>query len=189
MDVVVVGVAPGRVAERARLGQDVRDELWDGAHHVVPSPGREHQRIAGELFIALHPVAAAAGLALAYELNLFGPLPSTEHDYRVPDLMVFDPAIATERGVHGPADLVVEVGSPGDESLAKLPFFDRVGVREVVIVDGGTKAVRRWLRSGPGLAEAAASAGAAHRLAAIPVELGEDAGALVAVTAAGRVRI
>jgi Uma2 family endonuclease len=36
---------------------------------------------------------------------------------------------------------VIEVRSPGDESYDKLPFFAKLGVREVLIIDRDTKRV------------------------------------------------
>jgi len=52
----------------------------------------------------------------------------------VPDLAVYRGDQASERGAEG-AELVVEIRSPGDESLAKLPWYLDGGCREVLIVD------------------------------------------------------
>jgi hypothetical protein len=44
--------------ERRRLGQDVRDEMWDGVLHMVPPPGGAHQdygRLGVSLMIVAHP--------------------------------------------------------------------------------------------------------------------------------------
>ena len=76
--------------------------------------------------------------------------------YRVPDLGFARPEHVSERGIEGRAVLVVEILSPGDESYAKLPFYRRVGVEEVLFVDQTTRAfeVRRpdgdgWSLVGP----------------------------------------
>ena len=39
----------------------------------------------------------------------------------------------------GPPDVVVEVRSPDDESYDKLPFYAKLGVAEVWIIDRDTK--------------------------------------------------
>ena len=41
----------------------------------------------------------------------------------------------------GQRDAVLEIRSPNDESYEKLPFFAKLGVREVVIIDPDTKRV------------------------------------------------
>jgi hypothetical protein len=75
---------------------------------------------------------------------------------------------------------VVEIRSPGDESFEKLPFFDRIGVGEVLIIDRDTKVVRRWARKADGpLAEVAPDAAGAHRLACLPLALRTDGEVLV----------
>jgi Uma2 family endonuclease len=185
MDTVLVDPPADVIAERARLGLDVFDEVWDGEYHMVPTPTNEHQRMGARLLIALYPVAGSVGLEVRYELNL---LPSDAvgfEDFRVPDLVVFHPSVGAEEGVRGAAELVVEIRSPGDESLAKLPFFDRIGVGEVLIIDRDTKAVRRWARQVGGvLAEMASSEDGEHRLICLPVALRTEGGVLV-VTADG----
>jgi Uma2 family endonuclease len=52
--------------------------------------------------------------------------------------VVSRPENRTPRGVDGRAELVVEFRSPNDESYEKLPFFARMEVQEVLILDGST---------------------------------------------------
>lgn len=183
-DTVWVDPPAALIAERKRLGLDGRDEIWDGSYHMAPHAADEHQRMEMRLLVALVPVCDALGLELRGSSNLFIPGSVGWHDVRVPDLVVFPPASQGELGVVGPASLVVEIRSPGDESYAKVPFYDRSGAGEVVVIDRDTKAVRRWARSASGaLAEGSA---AVHRLACLPVALSTAAGQLV-VDAAGTV--
>lgn len=49
----------------------------------------------------------------------------------------------------GGPDAVIELRSPDDETYEKLPFFARLGVREVVIVDRDTKRVEIYRLAGP----------------------------------------
>jgi Uma2 family endonuclease len=103
----------------------------------------------------------------------------------VPDLVVFHPSVGAEEGVRGPASLVVEIRSPGDESFEKLPFFDRIGVGEVLIIDRDTKDVRRWAREAGGpLREVALGADGQHHLTCLPLALRTE-GEVLVVDAAG----
>jgi Uma2 family endonuclease len=187
MQHVVIDPPAAVLAERARLGLDVFDEVWNGEYHMVPFPTNEHQRMELLLARAIHPVARAAGLEVRCELNLLPADAVGIEDVRVPDLVVFHPAVGEEEGVRGPASLVVEIRSPGDESFEKLPFFDRIGVGEVLIIDRDTKVVRRWAREtgvgaggerGP-LVEVVPGAGGAHRLTCLPLALRTEGEVLV----------
>jgi hypothetical protein len=40
--------------ERRRLGQDVRDEVWDGVVHMVPLPNDAHQEFAVRFLVLRH---------------------------------------------------------------------------------------------------------------------------------------
>jgi Uma2 family endonuclease len=72
----------------------------------------------------------------------------TSDDYRVSDWAIYRPDQASARGTEG-AELVVEIRSPGDESLAKIPWYVARGCREVLIVDRDTLAVELHGPDGP----------------------------------------
>ena len=60
------------------------------------------------------------------------------HNYRCPDVVVFlKEGRAIDRGTHflGGPDFAVEIVSEFDRSREKLPFYARVGVRELLLVD------------------------------------------------------
>lgn len=99
---------------------------------MVPPPSGVHQRFAGKLFHVLDFLAREQGLVGSYETGLFRP--GADDDYRVPDQVYARPELLTERGVDGPAELVVEIRSPGDETYDKLGFYAPVGVPEVLVV-------------------------------------------------------
>ncbi len=159
------------IAERHRLGLDSLDEVWEGVLHVVPPASEEHGRISFLLAQALQTAAAGAGMHTRPDgTGVFDPAVHDFSSYRVPDVAVYDGAVRSGRGVEGAAALVVEIASPGDESLAKIPFYSRVGVTEMLVVDRDTKAVRRWSAAGGrGLVEQPADPDGWHRLAALPV--------------------
>jgi Uma2 family endonuclease len=114
---------------RKRLGQDRKDEVWEGVLHVVPAPDFRHALITQQLAVLLNGPARAAGLLPAMaEFNLG----STE-SFRVPDGGLHRPGTA---GTWLPtAALVVEILSPGDETWQKLPFYAAHGVDELLIID------------------------------------------------------
>ncbi len=177
------------LAERRRLGHDKFDEMWEGELHLVPPANEEHQRIGGHLLATLFALVEESGLHLRHEIGLFDPAIPEPTSYRQPDLAVFSDAVRTERGIDGAAHLVVEIRSPGDESFQKLPFYERMGVGEVLIIDRDTKSVRRWALTDRDLVEAQADRDGWHHLAAIPVALRTNAGVLVVRTPDGTTQI
>lgn len=139
------------LARRRALGQDRRDEVWEGVYHVAP---HEHARngIAAMALVELLPrPAKAAGLLAGGSFDLGSP-----EDFRVPDL-----------GYHrGPVDelhvpsaaLVVEVLSPDDETFRKFDFYARHRVDELWAVDPVARTIRCWSRQGEAYDEVAQSA-------------------------------
>lgn len=132
MRTVVVGDLPAPVTQwleqRRALGQDLFDEVWEGDYHVAPAQHRRHGDVDDQLAALLRPIARQRGLWPSGPLNIGDP-----DDYRVPDraylrgrdAAAFEPTAA----------VVVEVVSPGDETYAKLEFYARRRVDEVLIVD------------------------------------------------------
>jgi Uma2 family endonuclease len=143
MKAIVLHVTDEELAERRRRGLDRFDEMWEGVLHMAPAPAYEHQRIVSEihLFIGSLGNRQQRGV-LAIGINLFNEA-SAVPDYRIPDFTFI--AAGRERliardGVRGGApDAVIEIRSPDDETYEKLPFFARLGVREVIVVDRDTK--------------------------------------------------
>lgn len=123
--------------ERRRLGLDVRDELWEGVLHVVPPPAWQHSIVQGHLYVALFAIARRRGLDGACEGGVF----AAEKNWRVPDIIFVRDVDAAAVRRPETAELVVEILSPDDESRDKLPFYAKVGVREVWLVEPGTRAV------------------------------------------------
>jgi Uma2 family endonuclease len=127
---------------RRSLGQDRFDEVWEGVYHVAPSPTFEHAAVDAELAQQLGPRAKRRGLRYVSTVDI-GEL----GDYRVPDSSVHR---GTPSGAwHQTAALVVEVVSPGDESMAKFDFYARHEVDEVLVADPARRSIRLWqLREG-----------------------------------------
>ncbi len=140
------------LAERRRLGLDGRDEMWEGELHMVPPPSFGHQRRASCLLRALGPVVDGLGLEVVPEAGLY----EADDSWRVPDLVVVRADQISHRGVEGGAVLAVEIRSPGDETDAKLAFYARFGVEELLVVDRDTATVELFRLADDVLATVAA---------------------------------
>jgi Uma2 family endonuclease len=121
---------------RTALGLDHRDEMWEGVLHMVPPAGGPHQILALRLAAALLGRAEEVGLFIAAESGLFDPAQPDER-WRVPDVVAARSEHWTHRGVEGPAELVVEILSPRDESLEKFPFYAEMGVAQILLIEPG----------------------------------------------------
>ena len=125
--------------QRRAWGADHHDEVWEGTYVMPPLPNDEHQEIISLLVSILQDVVGWAKLGKVRPgVNLAARHDDWEHDYRAPDVVVFlRDSEARNHGTHwcGPADFVVEITSPGDRTREKLPFYSRLGVRELLIVD------------------------------------------------------
>ena len=154
---------------RRRLGIDKQDEVWEGVVHMNEPGSFEHQRTEGDLFLALRRVADPLGLIVLPEAGVFDPDVPDYKDFRTPDVVVAPRGAASDRGIEGQAALVIEIRSPGDESFEKIPFYGRVGVAEMLIVDRDSKEVRRWVNGGGRLDEVPAGPDGWHELDSLPV--------------------
>ena len=114
-------------------------EIIEGELFVAPPPSIEHQRISRELGYRLMQYLRATG---AGEV-LSAPVGLRLHDQIIvePDLLVVLAANAGrvgEQAVDGPADLVVEILSPGTAGRdlgAKRAAYEASGVSEYWVVD------------------------------------------------------
>lgn len=130
------------LADRLWKGADRWDEMWAGELHMVPPPSERHQEVGLALLRALLPQAEERGLIGRYETGLFRP--DADKDWRVPDQTYCRPELRSERGIEGPAALVVEVLSPGDETYEKLDWYADLGVSEVLVVDPASRRVELY---------------------------------------------
>jgi len=125
--------------QRRASGADRYDEVWEGVYMMAPLPNNEHRQMVLRLAMVLEEVVGLGGAGEVYPgVNLAGPGDDWEHDFRVPDLAVFLRGGAAEDcGTHwrGPADFLVEITSPGDQTREKFPFYDRIEVAELLLID------------------------------------------------------
>jgi len=158
MRAVWIGVPESFLEERHRLGLDKKDELWEGVLHMVPPPSSAHVLVNNDLLLALDSISKRRGLrALIGDPGLFG----TEKNYRVPDLVIIQTDRISKRGFEG-AELVIEVLSPYDESRDKFPFYAKVGVREIWLVEPSNRATEMYELAGDSYREVPFVNGAAR---------------------------
>lgn len=169
MRAVMLEVPEWFLEDRRRKGQDKRDEVWAGVLHMVPPPSSHHNSLARDLLYVLRQLGTRRGLVELYETGVFDPV-AGESNYRVPDLVLVAPEQISKRGIEGVATLVVEVLSPNDESRDKLPFYARVGVREVWLIDPTARVVEIYAPRGDTMVLVAPANGL-HRSPQLGVEL------------------
>ena len=172
MRVLMLEPPPELIEDRHRKGLDRFDEVWDGVLHMVPPPSHWHQKIERELLKVLEPLARQRGLDYLHEAGLY----RSDQNYRVPDLMVFRPEHGSDRGVEAHAEVVIELLSPHDESREKLPFYESLGVKEVFLIDPGTRAVELFALRGSRLVAVPADGDGVFRSAVLGLELRSVAG-------------
>lgn len=143
MRTVVVSEPPAALTawldRRRALGQDVFDEVWEGAYHVAPAAWAAHGDLDDQLAALLRPLARSAGLWPSGPLNLGRP-----ENYRVPDRAYLR---TRAQAVFVPtAAVVVEVVSPRDDTYDKFSFYNSIGVDEVLVVDPDRRSLAWYAR-------------------------------------------
>jgi Uma2 family endonuclease len=114
-------------------------EIWDGEEHMAPLANNEHLRVAMLL-------CTAFSSAIRWDLgetavpggNVTDRVEDWPSNYRNPDaLVVLQGSRAVDRGTNwlGGPDIVVEIISEGEDPLAKLGFYESIGVREFVVLE------------------------------------------------------
>lgn len=141
MPTVILDPLPVEIDEllyrRKQLGLDRADEMWDGVLHVNPTPHGRHGRVLQQIAEIFGSLAHAAGLVPMADFNL-----GIKGNYRVPDSGIL--RRGPDRLYYPTAALVVEIVSPDDETLAKLPFYAAHDVEELLIVDPKKREIQ-WL--------------------------------------------
>jgi Uma2 family endonuclease len=144
MRAVLLEVDERMLAERQRLGHDKWDEMWEGVLHMVPPASQRHQKLEVELAVALRPSARRHGWSVTTDTGVF----ASDDDYRVPDLVVYSGEAASQRGVDGAPELVIEVRSPYDETYEKVPWYLACGAKAVLVIDRDTLSLQLYVAEG-----------------------------------------
>jgi Uma2 family endonuclease len=140
------GVADQLIQERKRKGLDRYDEVWEGMYVMPSTPSNSHQLLVGDLDEIFRAVVKKAGLGQSYPgANVSDRRKGWEYNHRVPDLVVvLNNSRAVDCGTHfcGGPDFLVEIQSPGDDTEEKVPFYGKIGVRELLIVHRDKRTLR-----------------------------------------------
>ncbi len=138
--------------QRKRLGQDRKDEVWDGVYVVMPETSPAHQLLLAEILNALREIVNGGGLGVTMPGTNVSDRPKNwKKNFRVPDAIVLlnDTRVVTKDAyLYGGPEFLVEIQSPGDETDRKVPFYAKLGVRELLIVGRDTRAVQLLSNNG-----------------------------------------
>ncbi len=126
-------------AQRAESGADRFDEVWDGTNYILPLRDVQHQRIVSDIASITCELIDWTWLGAVYAGACVSDRETGwEENYRFPDLVVvLNGSRAKNCATHfcGGPDFLAEVVTPHDHTREKLPFYGRIGVRELLIVD------------------------------------------------------
>jgi len=127
------------IADRRARGADHHDEVWEGVYRMSPLTDDEHQEVVGGIHAILYQVIQEAGLGKVRPgVNVSDRQRGWRINYRCPDVVVrLEGGRAEIRDTYwlGGPDFLVEVVSPDDETYEKLPFYQSIGTREVLLID------------------------------------------------------
>jgi Uma2 family endonuclease len=140
------GVVDHLIAERKSKGLDLYDEVWEGMYVMPSMPNNAHQRLVGDMDDIFREVIKNAGLGQSYPgANVSDRRKGWEYNFRVPDvLVVLNDSRAIDCDTHfcGGPDFLVEIQSPGDDTEEKVPFYSKIGVRELLIIHRDKRTLR-----------------------------------------------
>ena len=115
---------------------------------MPPMPNRDHQDLGLELATWLRTFwAKPRGNRVHQQINVAS-VGGWPNDYRIPDIVLLTPDrfhIDRNEYFEGAPTVVLEIRSPGDETIEKMPFYATLGVPEVWVVERDTKEPGLWV--------------------------------------------
>jgi Uma2 family endonuclease len=143
------------IEQRKAWGADQHDEVWEGVYFMPPMANDDHQDLVLEFASVLRAVVSKPGLGKVRPgINLAASVEGWEYDYRVPDVVAFLADTAAENHNAfwtGAADFIIEITSPRDRTYEKIPFYSRIGVRELLILNRQSWALELYRHQDGGL--------------------------------------
>ena len=140
------GLVDRLIQERKRKGLDLYDEVWEGMYVMPSMPTNAHQLLVGDLDDIFREVVKKAGLGQTYPgANVSDRRKGWEYNHRVPDLVVVlnnSRAVDCDTHFYGGPDFLAEIQSPGDDTEEKVPFYAKIGVRELFIIHRDKRTLR-----------------------------------------------
>ncbi|MGA2253545.1 MAG: Uma2 family endonuclease [Thermoguttaceae bacterium] len=141
--------------QRKAWGVDQHDEVWEGVYFTPPMANDDHQDLVLEFATVLRTAVSKPGLGkVRHGVNFAASMEGWEHDYRVPDVVVFLADTAAENHDAfwtGAADFIIEITSLHDRTYEKTPFYSRIGVRELLILNRQSWAIELYRHQHGGL--------------------------------------
>jgi Uma2 family endonuclease len=140
------------IQERRDWGVDQHDEVWEGVYIAPPLATNPHQDLVADLTVILHIVIKSEGRGRVFPgVNVSDRRLGWKRRFRAPDVVVaLNNTRAVDCNTHwiGGLDFLVEVQTPGDESLEKIPFYSEIGVQELLIVHRDPRQLRLYRHNG-----------------------------------------
>jgi Uma2 family endonuclease len=125
--------------QRAAAGSDRWDEVWEGTYMMAPLPNAEHQQIAIRLAAICEETVGWNDETLVLPgTNVSDRDKEWQYNYRCPDVAVYlpgNPAKNCQSHWLGGPDFAVEIVSEDDRTRDKIPFYSKVGTRELLVVE------------------------------------------------------
>ena len=129
----------------AKASDDETYEIINGQVYMMSRPSTRHMKIEGNILYALKTYLKGKSCQPFNETNVF----FAEDNIFVPDVMIVcDPEIIEDDGVHGTPDLIVEILSPStarNDKISKKIIYEKYGVKEYWIIDQFSKSVEVYL--------------------------------------------
>ena len=135
------------LAERRRLGQDRKDEVWNGTYMMSPHPTFNHQELVAEIVYIFQVTQKQRGAKVYAGGNISDRERGWEKNYRCPDVVVLfpgNPAKNCNTVLVGGPDFAVEIISPHDMAHEKLPFYGKIKTLECLYINSDEKFVELY---------------------------------------------
>src|ERR1700730_7580181 len=140
------GLLDRLIADRKGKGLDLYDEVWEGMYVMPSMPNNAHQKVLDDLGDILTEVVKRGKMGNKYQgANVSDRRKGWKHNYQIPDMVVvLNNSRAVDCKTHfcGGPDFLVEIQSPGDDTEEKVPFYGKIGVRELLFMHRGTRRLR-----------------------------------------------
>jgi Uma2 family endonuclease len=134
------------ICARQGMGIDQHDEVWEGVYVVPPLANNQHQAIVAWLVGLLFNVVNLENRGKVFPgANVSDRRDGWTHNFRAPDIVVvLNGSTAEDCGTHwcGGPDFLVEVRSGKPDMVEeKFPFYSKIGVRELLVIDRDSREV------------------------------------------------
>lgn len=125
---------------RRRLhGHDRFDEVWNGVYVMAPSADNQHQEMSTDFATVFQICIDWQNLGRTMATpNVSDRVKDWTQNFRIPDLAVFlvgTIAVDHQSFWYSGPDFVVEIASENDRTEEKIPFYESVRTRELLIID------------------------------------------------------